>query len=200
MPGDQFNNPIVANMGENFGEINCGSTFFSFIGVQANYNFTLIGPTNTDFDMILYDENHNYLDSANSNSYPDSIYKNTALDRFIIEIYAITGSGTFSLFINTYQETIPERSFRNLKLRINYGVISDNSNQILYYRINTTLNQNYFFNMTFSEYTIFNLEIETTDGEYSVIISGLSQIRHHMFNTQSDIIIQIYSSNGNSEF
>ncbi len=65
-----------------------------------DYNFTLTGPENTDFNLDLYDRTLTLIGSANSTTYPDilSVW-NITPSEYGIKITSLQGSGTFTLNI-----------------------------------------------------------------------------------------------------
>ncbi|MDH5402328.1 MAG: hypothetical protein OEY49_07550 [Candidatus Heimdallarchaeota archaeon] len=95
--------PITpAYLGNNYGSLPTSNSevVFEFSAtIGETYDFSLVGPSGTDFDMELYDENGYYLDGATGTSYPDNAHVQSAPATIYIVVWSFSGTGDFTLNI-----------------------------------------------------------------------------------------------------
>lgn len=68
-----------------------------FLQNDADYEFSISGPDNTDFDIDIYNFSDEYLDGASGSSYPDRVVINTEYEGwYLVEIDNFGDGGNFS--------------------------------------------------------------------------------------------------------
>ncbi|MDH5645448.1 MAG: hypothetical protein OEZ01_05545, partial [Candidatus Heimdallarchaeota archaeon] len=99
IPGESYDYPINAQLGDNFGSI--GSTGVSFLRMDetGSFAFSLTGPEETDFDMIITTLDGEFIDGAFGVTYPDTVTIYNLETSIIITVYSFSGYGDYVLHI-----------------------------------------------------------------------------------------------------
>ncbi|MDH5404885.1 MAG: hypothetical protein OEY49_20445, partial [Candidatus Heimdallarchaeota archaeon] len=196
VPGDSFSDPITAYTGTNYGSITGSESEYFWLATSGEYEFSLTGPSGTDFDMKVYDGNQNQIGSATSTSYPD-VVNASSNNGFYVRVYPYSGSGSFALNIvgSSFGESFDNPIIANLGN--NYGEITTVQTSVYYWFSSTG---EYDFTLTGPSGT--DLDMRVYDGNQNQIGSATSTSYPDYLTVSSTngFYIRIYQYSGTGSF
>ncbi len=196
VPGDSSADPKTAFLDDNTGTISSdqGSFYFRFTPSSAGtFGFSLVGPTNTDFDMDVRIESTNaLLGDASGVSYPDRVIISNINISVIVEIFSLNGVGDFTINIQTPTTAT---------LGDNPGTIPTENDTVIF-RFTPASSSPFKFSLTGPANTDFDFNV--IDDLTNDILDGASGITYPdeviIWNINESVIIDIYSVSGSGDF
>lgn len=164
------------------------------ITLNGDYIFSLTGPENTDFEIILMNENGGTVGSSTSSNYPEVMTTGGLNGNYIIEIYAYSGEGAFTLRINRIVYQVGGSFYDPLAIsgnNVSGNIPGPSSSGGIWYSIH--LSGNYRFELTGDVGTDFDMKLYDLD--YVLIDSASTYIYPEVMeivNAIGKYIIEIY--------
>ncbi|MFW9778109.1 MAG: hypothetical protein ACFFE8_04580 [Candidatus Heimdallarchaeota archaeon] len=115
--GEDPSNAIVIILGDTFGNLpgpsTDGSVWYSITLTAGDYQISITAQEGTDFDLDMYDNSLGFIEGGYHDYYPDRFFAlDLAADTYFINVYAISGTGAFTLNVAKYTR-VPGDNYDN---------------------------------------------------------------------------------------